>query len=97
MIDITKTHKYSIYLKEKLVDNDNGWQLIKLNENNIILNKKYAELEEINILIDETILGSYIFHLTLPLKDSGFSFYKRITDESTFALYLKQYIDYIIV
>lgn len=100
MIDKTKTKKdkYSKFLKEKLVDNNvTGWQLISTNGNNIVLNKKYAELEEINILIDHTDTDSYIFHLTLPLKHSGFSFYKRIHDEHAFSVYLNQYVDYIIV
>lgn len=98
MIDKTKKEKYAIFLKEKLVDNNvTGWQFIETNGNSIVLNKQYAELEEINILIDDTDTGSYIFHLTLPLKHSGFSFYKRINDEDAFLLYLKQYVDYIIV
>jgi hypothetical protein len=95
MIDKTKKDKYSKFLKEKLTDN--GWQFIETNGNNIVLNKQYAELEEINILIDHTDTDSYIFHLTLPLKHSGFSFYKKINDEDAFSVYLKQYIDYIIV
>ena len=46
-------------------------------------------------MINDNNNGSSVFHLTLPLKNSIFSFYKKITDEETFSTYLKQYIDYI--
>ena len=49
----------------------------------------------IDILIDNKTNDSYVFHLTLPLKNSIFSFYKKIYDEETFSQYLEQYIDYI--
>ena len=94
MLSVNKKNEYSAFLKEKLVDK--GWQFIESKENNIVLNKKYSELEEINIVIDNNKQNdSYVFHLTLPLKNSIFSFYKRINDEETFSTYLNQYIDYI--
>ena len=93
MIAVNKKNEYSAFLKEKLIDK--GLQFIESKENNIVLNKKYSELEEINILIDNKTNDSYVFHLTLPLKNSIFSFYKKIYDEETFSTYLEQYIDYI--
>ena len=90
---VNKKNDYSAFIKERLVDK--GWQFIVSKENNIVLNKKYSELEEINIMINDNNNGSSVFHLTLPLKNSIFSFYKKITDEETFSTYLKQYIDYI--
>ena len=32
---------------------DKGWQFIESKDNNIIINKKYSELEEINIMIND--------------------------------------------
>ena len=93
MIAVNNKNKYSAFLKEKLVDK--GWQFIESKENCIVINKKYSELEEINILIDKKTNGASVFHLTLPLKNSIFSFYKKIYDEKTFFQYLEQYIDYI--
>jgi len=93
MMTVNKKNEYSIFLKEKLLDK--GWQFIESKDNNIIINKKYSELEEINIMINDNNNGSSVFHLTLPLKNSIFSFYKKINDEETFSTYLKQYIDYI--
>lgn len=93
MLTVNKKNEYSNFLKEKLIDK--GWQFIESKENNIVLNKKYSELEEINIVIDNNTNGSSVFHLTLPLKNSIFSFYKKINDEKIFSEYLTKYIDYI--
>jgi hypothetical protein len=98
MLTIDIKNKYSEFLKNNLLHK--GWQIVESKENNIVLNKKYSELQEINILIDNCQHNnihthSTIFHLSVPLNNSEFSFYKKINGETLFSEYLKQYIDYI--
>ena len=93
MLTIDIKNKYSEFLKSKLLHK--GWQFVQSKENNIVLNKKYSELQEINILIDNTLNEPTIFHLSIPLNNSVFSFYKKINGETLFSDYLTQYIDYI--
>jgi len=93
MLNTNKKNEYSNIFKETLINK--GWQFIESGKNNIILNKQYSELEEINILFNDSINGIPIFHLKLPLKKSEFSFYIKIYSEETFSEYIKQYIEYI--
>jgi hypothetical protein len=79
-----------------LISNNSNWQIITFNNNHIILNKKYSELEEINIRMEHNNIFTK-FHLTLPLLNSPYSFYKKINDEQIFYDYLNHYIDYISV
>ena len=103
MLTIDIKNKYSDFLKNNLLHK--GWQIVESKENNIVLNKKYSELEEINILIDNcqnnniqnnnSQNNSTIFHLSVPLNNSEFSFYKKINGETLFSNYLTQYVNYI--
>ena len=98
MLTIDIKNKYSEFLKNNLLHK--GWQFVESKDNNIILNKKYSELQEINILIDNSQNinsdnDSTIFHLSVPLNNSEFSFYKKINGETLFSDCLKQYVDYI--
>ena len=89
MLTIDIKHKYSEFLKNNLLHK--GWQFVESKDN-----KKYSELEEINILIDNSQNNdSTIFHLSVPLNNSEFSFYKKINGETLFSDCLKQYVDYI--
>jgi len=69
----------------------NGWQLIKTQSNQIIMNKKYHELEEIVIEYKNSH-----YHFSLPIKDSIFSYYKKIPDELQSVLFFKSYVDYLV-
>jgi len=98
MLTIDIKNKYSEFLKNNLLHK--GWQIVESKDNNIILNKTYSELQEINILIDNSQNinsdnDSTIFHLSVPLNNSEFSFYKKINGETLFSDCLKQYVDYI--
>ena len=98
MLTIDIKNKYSEFLNNNLLHK--GWQIVESKDNNIILNKKYSELQEINILIDNSQNNnsqnnSTIFHLSVPLNNSEFSFYKKINGETLFSNYLTQYVNYI--
>jgi len=98
MLTIDIKNKYSDFLKNNLLHK--GWQVVESKENNIVLNKKYSELQEINILIDNSLNNNTqnectIFHLSVPLNNSVFSFYKKINGETLFSNYLTQYVNYI--
>jgi hypothetical protein len=54
----------------------NGWQFITTDSNKIVMNKKYHELEEINIEYKNSF-----YHFSLPINNSSFSYYKKIADE----------------
>ena len=64
----------------------NGWQYVTKNDNRIILNKKYHELD----IIDIQILDRDI-HFSLPLKDSEYSFYNKFScnDKHTIPFFYK--------
>ena len=53
---------------------DCGWQFIKENEYEIQMNKKYSELEDICV---KKSYSSNVIHITIPLQNSAYSFYKR--------------------
>ena len=70
----------------------NGWQFVKIDLNNIIMNKKFHELEEINIEYKNSV-----YHFSLPLKNSVYSYYKKFDDrqqEQTIQFF-KAYIEYL--
>ena len=66
----------------------NGWQIIMSDSTKIVMNKKYYELEEINIEYKNSF-----YHFSLPINNSTFSFYKKITDESQSIEFLKIYVN----
>ena len=81
---------------------DKGWQYVyeadtysdvvdnNICSNKIIMNKKYHELEEICI---EYKNSSY--HITLPINNSIYSYYKHFTNIHSSILFLINYIGYI--
>jgi hypothetical protein len=76
---------------------DVGWQFIKENENEIQMNKKYSELEDISIKQSSfkspnMSPSSDVIHITLPIKNSAYSFYKRHTDIETSKSFLQHYV-----
>ena len=72
----------------------NGWQYVTKKDNRIILNKKYHELECVDIEFSE-----YTIQLSLPLKNSTYSFYNKFnindTDNSV-VTFFNNYINHII-
>ena len=73
-----------------------GWQFIKKDYNNIVMNKKFSELEEITIHMD-SFYDDNTIHFSLPLNKSNFSFYKKfhagnIQDS---ILFLTNYVQYL--
>jgi hypothetical protein len=69
-----------------------GWQIIKENDHEIHINKKYSELENISIVRP----SSNIIHITLPIKNSNYSFYKRHTDIQQSLCFLQNYVSELI-
>jgi len=76
-----------------------GWQFIKKDYNNIIMNKKFSELEEIHIHWDKNLNNNNNnnIHFSLPLKKSNYSFYKKFHSENTqhACLFLNNYVQYL--
>jgi len=68
-----------------------GWQFMKTDTTTIIMNKKFHELEEINIQYK----NSY-YHFSLPLKNSVYCYYKRIADEQQSIQFLKTFVSHLI-
>ena len=67
-----------------------GWQYIKQSNNHIILNRKYFELEQINIEFKNQSI-----HFSLPLKNSEYSVYNKFCCQDTSAVtFLQNFIDY---
>ena len=70
-----------------------GWQFIKKDYNNIVMNKKFSELEEINIHWDSSPNN---IHFSLPLKKSNYSFYKKFHSGNTnSSIFLNNYVRYL--
>jgi hypothetical protein len=65
----------------------NGWQFIKSQSNCLVMNKKYYELDEINIEYKNSF-----YHFSLPINNSSFSYYKKIADEQQSIQFLKIYV-----
>lgn len=69
---------------------DVGWQIVKEDEREIHMNKKYSELENISIVRSRP--SSNIIHITLPIKNSIYSFYKRHTNLQQSMYFLQNYV-----
>ena len=77
-----------------------GWQFIKTDLNEIIMNKKFYELEEITI----QSTNQSTTHFTFPIKNSIYSFYKKFShpisnddDDNESILFLDNYIHDLLV
>ena len=66
-----------------------GWQFIKEKDNEIQMNKKYSELEDISIKMSST---TNVIHITVPIQNSVYSYYKRHTDLQTSKNFLYNYV-----
>jgi len=88
---------------------NHGWQFVKEDSMRIQMNKKYSELEEISVSVSNsssypssypssssTSSNTDIIHITLPIKNSNYSFYKKYTDLQQSIMFLQNYIDDII-
>jgi len=82
-----------------------GWQFIKTDVNEIIMNKKFYELEEITIQSNQSTNQSTT-HFTVPIKNSVYSFYKKFShpiskdddeDEDESILFLDNYVHNLLV
>ena len=86
-----------------------GWQFIKTDVNEIIMNKKFYELEEITIQSNQSTNQSTTqstTHFTVPIKNSVYSFYKKFShpiskdddeDEDESILFLDNYVHNLLV
>jgi len=72
---------------------DCGWQFIKENNNEIQMNKKYSELEDISVTQSTS---PNIIHISVPIQNSIYSYYKRHTDLETSKDFLHNYISELI-
>ena len=68
-----------------------GWQFIKNDITTLIMNKKFYELEEINIEYKNSF-----YHFQLPLKNSNYCYYKRIANENQSVQFLRRFVDSLI-
>lgn len=64
------------------------WQFITSQSNHLVMNKKYQELDEINIEYKKNF-----YHFLLPINNSRFSYYKKIADQQQAIHFLEIYID----
>ncbi len=68
-----------------------GWYFLKSNKNQIVMRKKYEELDEININYNNDLI-----EFTLPMENPSFSFFKRMKNDEQSFDFFKNYIDFII-
>ena len=68
---------------------DRGWQFIKEACGEIQMNKKYSELEHISI---KHSTSTNIIHITVPIQNSVYSYYKRHTDLELSKIFLYNYV-----
>ena len=68
---------------------EHGWQFIKEDNNEIQMNKKYSELEDISIKKSST---TNVIHITVPIQNSVYSYYKRHTDLELSKTFLYNYV-----
>jgi|TARA_B110000967_G_C18615327_1_gene426054 hypothetical protein len=66
-----------------------GWQFIKEKDDEIQMNKKYSELEDISIKKSST---TNVIHITVPIQNSVYSYYKRHTDLELSKTFLYNYV-----
>ena len=66
-----------------------GWQFIKEEVDEIQMNKKYSELENISVKKSSTTNN---IHITVPIQNSAYSFYKRHTDLESSKNFLHNYV-----
>ena len=68
---------------------NHGWQFIKEKDDEIQMNKKYSELED--IFIKKSSMTN-IIHITVPIQNSVYSYYKRHTDLESSKTFLYNYV-----
>jgi hypothetical protein len=68
----------------------NGWQMVDScdNSNKVSMNKKYKELQEICIEYKHSR-----YHITVPINNSVYSYYKHFTNLHNSINFLTNYID----
>jgi hypothetical protein len=68
-----------------------GWVFLNIHNNDeILMQKQYHELNEIKININEQDI-----EFVLPIKNSQYSYFKRLHNSNDSLLFLKKYITYI--
>ena len=72
-----------------------GWQFIKEDNNEIQMNKKYSELEDISIK-HSTQSSTNVIHISVPIQNSIYSYYKRHTDLESSKTFLHNYVSELI-
>lgn len=78
---------------------NHGWQFVKEDSMRIQMNKKYSELDEISVSVSNStasLSSSYtnsnVIHITLPIKNSNYSFYKKHNDLQQSIMFLQNYV-----
>lgn len=71
---------------------DHGWQFTKEDSTTLQMNKIYSELEEISIQLS----NKYI-HISLPIKNSKYSYYKRHDNVADSIDFIDNYISDIVL
>lgn len=66
---------------------EHGWQFTSEDSTYIQMNKVYSELEEISIQVS----NKYV-HMSLPIKNSVYSYYKRLDNISDSLNFINNYI-----
>jgi len=70
---------------------NDGWQMVSVsgdNSNKLSINKKYKELQEICIEYKHSR-----YHITVPINNSVYSYYKHFTNLHNSIDFLNNYID----
>lgn len=67
---------------------EHGWQFVRCDSTTISMNKLFHELEEITVEYKNKH-----YHFTLPINNSIFSYYRKISDSYEALNYLEIYID----
>ena len=66
-----------------------GWQFIKEKDDEIQMNKKYSELEDISI---KQSTSTNVIHISVPIQNSIYNYYKRHTDLEASKDFLNNYV-----
>ena len=72
-----------------------GWQFIKENNNEIQMNKKYSELDDISIK-RSTNDSTNVIHITVPIQNSIYSYYKRYYTLESSKNFMSNYVSELI-
>jgi hypothetical protein len=69
---------------------NHGWVFTYFNKHEILMRKKYQELDEIHINTNGQLI-----EFVMPIKNSQYSYFKKFYNDHDGLLFLKNYINYL--